>query len=361
MKLYNRYLLGKTIAGFAAFASIFICLIWFSRAISFIKYVTENGVKLSQFFYLFILVLPWLLLFIIPVSLFAAILLIYNRLIQNNEISILKNSGLTNAQIFRPVALIAIICSLFCFGISFYLLPYTNKQLRLSRTDLKNNYANLSFSPQTFETFNNLTIYAKIRDENNNLSGILLHDQRSPSYSVTITAKKGKIVAEKNSGLLYMKEGTIQKFNYENSKSEILSFDDYVFNLSEKQEISKKTNWKAKERYFSELINPQDNPDYLELEKYKSEIHQRFTYPLLSIVFSTIAVACILRGNFNRRGNISSIILAITITVCFLALTMVCYDLIEINSDLVPVLYLNFALFFLIGVKILKSDHHKKS
>ena len=356
MKLYSRYIFNQTTLSFVAFASILVCLIWFSRAISFVKYVTENGVALSQFFYLFILILPWLLLFIIPVSLFAAILLIYNRLIANNELAILKNSGLTKAAICRPLFMIIGLCSVFCFLLSFYLMPYANKQLRLSRANLKNNYASLAFNPQTFETLNNITIYTKDRDKNNNLHGILLHDQRSSSHSMTITAQRGNITTENNSVLLYMENGTVQKLNYESDESEILTFDNYVFNLTETQEASKRARWKAKERYLHELINPQGDQKPEWLQQYRAEIHQRFTYPLLSAIFALIALSFILSGDFSRKGNTQNIIKAIVTAVIFLGITITSYDLIEKNEQMTFAPYLIFTLSFIIGIKALREN-----
>jgi len=353
--LYSRYIFHKTLVGFAGLISILISLIWFSRAISFVKYVTENGIGLDKFFYLFILILPWLLLFIIPVSLFAAILLTYNRLITNNEITILKNSGLTKLEICKPILSLAVFSSLACFAISFFFMPYANKELRLSRIDFNNNYSNLSFSPQTFETLNKLTIYAKNRDKNNQLSGILLHDERSARYSITITAETGNIETENHSALLYMQNGTVQKFNHEDQKSEILNFDDYVFNLTETQKNDDKTRWKSKERYLNELLNPEETSESFELERYRAEVHQRFTYPLLPLIFSAIALACILRGSFSRHGNISNIILAVSLSVIFLGLMISCYNLVEASAKFTPLLYLNFALFFVISFKILNN------
>ncbi len=317
--------------------------------------MTENGVALSKFFYLFILILPWLLLFIIPVSLFAAILLIYNRLISNNEVVILKNSGLTKFEIGRPAILIGIIASLFCFTISLYFMPYANKQLRLSRIDFQDNYANLAFNPQTFETLKELTIYAKNRDENNQLFGILLHDERSPQYSITITAKTGKIVTEDEAALLHMEEGTVQKFNYESRQSEILNFDNYSFNLTENNKNSSRLHWKAKERYIHELINPNDDSEDFEIQKYRAEIHQRITYPLLPIIFSMIALACILRGEFSRKGNLPNIILAVALASIFLGLTLVSYNLLESSSKFLPLPYLNLIIFFTISQRLLTS------
>lgn len=358
--LYQRYLLHKTLVTFGAIVAILIALIWFSRAISFVSYVTENGVELSQFFFLFVLILPWLLLFIIPVSLFTATLLTYNRFNNSNEITILKNSGLTNWDISKPIILLASFVSLFCVLISFFLMPYANKQLRLSRINIHDNYANISFNPQTFETLKELTIYAKDRDESNHLYGILLHDERSSEYSLTITAKSGRIAVEDKSALLYMNDGTVQKFNYDDRKSEILNFDDYVFNLSENQKGNSRLHWKAKERYIHELINPNDDSEYFEYAKYRAEIHERFTYPLLPIMFSMIALAFILRGQFSRHGSMSNIILAILTAAIFLGITLISYSLIEGTEALTPVLYLNFALFFAISLRIL-IHHDKKS
>jgi lipopolysaccharide export system permease protein len=355
LKIYSRYILHKTTTGFIGLISVLISLIWFSRAIPFVKYVTENGIGLDKFFYLFILILPWLLLFIIPISLFVAILLTYNRLITHNEITILKNSGLTKFEICKPVFLLTLSSSIVCVLISFFFMPYANKELRLSRIDFKNNYSSLSFAPQTFETLNRLTIYAKNRDESNKLSGILLHDERSDKYSITITAETGSIVAENHSALLYMQNGTVQKFDHKDQKSEILNFDDYVFNLTEANKKDEAIHWKAKERYLSELLHPEEDSETFEIERYRSEIQQRFSYPLFSLIFSAIALSCILRGGFSRHGSSYNMVLAIALAIVFLGSTMSIYTLIESSAKFTPLLYLNFILFFGISFKILNS------
>lgn len=351
MKLYSKYLFQKTAFAFTAIISVLILLIWFSRAISFVKYVTENGVALSKFFYLFVLILPWLLTFIAPISLFAAVLLIFNRINTTNEITILKNSGLTKLQICKSTILLSILVSIFCFTLSFFLTPFANKELRVSRVNIKNNYTNLSFSPQTFESLKDLTIYARGRDNQNNLSGLLLHDKRNPQYSVTITAKSGKISVENNSALLFMQNGTVQKFNYKDQKSEILNFDDYVFNLTQNQEDNSSLRWKPSELYLHQLLNPDSELSDDELAKYRSEINQRFTYPLLPISLTLIALSFILRGQFSRRGNSINIILAIFSAAAFLGISITSYNLIETSPKFIILPYANFLLFLIFSLR----------
>lgn len=360
MNLYSRYIFTKTVTNFAGFISILVCLIWFSRAVSLVKYITENGVKLSQFLYLFVLILPWLLLFIVPISIFAAVLITYNRLIETNEITILKNSGLTKLAICRPIAGFAALCSIFCFFISFYLMPYANQELRTLRVDFRNNYASLSFNPKTFETLNNLTIYAKERDANNNLLGIILHDERSESHSLTITAQEGNIVAQENLALLYMKNGTVQKFNHQEGNSEILNFDTYVFNLTKNKKDDSAPRWKAKERFFSQLINPEPDTNFSDIDKFRAEIHERIIFPLFPIIFSLIALSCILHGQFKRHGNLLNIFKAICFVTLFLALTLTISDLIVATPAFIPLLYLNVALFIAVSLKFLTTNYRKK-
>lgn len=279
----------------------------------------------------------------------------YSRLISNNEISVLKNSGLTKLQICKSALWIGFLASSFCLIISLYLMPYANKKLRLSRIDFKNNYASLFFNAKTFETINNLTIYTKERDSEDNLCGIMLYDERQSQHSITITAKKGHIKAENDSALLYMASGTIQKFNYTTKHSEILYFDDYVFNLSEHSGVTESMRWKAKERYLHELINPEDGVEEHDINQYRSELHQRFTYPLFSIVFALIAVASVTHGEFNRRGNMKNIVMSILLTATFMTLTISSYRLIERSGKMTPFLYANILIFVIISLSMLRD------
>lgn len=359
--LYQNYLLKRILTAFIGIITILVLLIWFSRAVPFVRYITENGVEISQFLLLFLLILPWLLLIIIPISLFVALILSYNRLNSTNEITILKNSGLTKFHIAKPAIKLSIFLCIICALISFLIMPFANKKLRISKLNIKDNYASLAFNPQTFETLKNLTIYAKSRDELNQLSGILLHDKRSEEYSLTITAKSGKIIVEDNSALLYMEEGTIQKFNEESAKSEILYFDNYIFNLTESQKSVSDFRWKPKERYLTELLNPEEDTSAEEFKKYNSEIHERFTYPLFSIIFSLIAVSAMLRGQFSRRGNISNIILAIAMTSIFMIVSITSFGLIESSSKFIFLPYLNCVIFLIISIRMLSANYHKVS
>lgn len=357
--LYFNYLLRKTSGQFFGIITILISLIWFSRAISFMKYITENGIGIGKFFYLFLLILPWLLIFIIPVSIFIAVIIVYNNMTKSNEITILKNSGLTKLKIVKPIISLSVFISIICFFITFYAMPYANKQLRIMRIDFANNYASLAFKPKTFETINNLTLYIKNRDDNNRLYGIMLNDERSDKFAITITAQYGDIVVRNNSAFLYMENGTVQRYSYDKNVTEILNFDSYVFNLTRDKNKDSQIVWKANERYFDELLNPQDDLDEKTRNKIRSEIHERIVYPLLPIVLVLIAGAGILYGDFNRRGNIRNLAMTIISGVIFMTLIIFSSELIEDSAKNTPFLYLVIITFIIGSLIVLKERNIK--
>lgn len=354
MKLYNLYLTRKIIGYFVVIVTTLVLLIWFNKAMSFVEFITEKGVTLRDFLNLFLLILPWLLLMIIPVALFIAILTAYSQMNNHNEITTLKNAGLDKISLARPAINIALLFCVICYCISFFVMPYANKKLRSIKSNFRVNYASLIISPGIFENLNSLTIYVKDRDESGNLSGIFIYDNRNPEYANTITAESGTMHQDENI-LLYLNRGNAQRFNYQTTKTDILNFDSYVFNLSDNNQQDPSFKWKAQEMYIDELLHPPADSSEKELQTYRVELHQRITYPLFSITLALIATASILSGKFSRYGNLRHNIVAFVFAAFFVVSIMSGYSVIERYKDLVPLVYVDLLIFILISWYFLKS------
>jgi lipopolysaccharide export system permease protein len=357
MKLYNLYLARKITSYFLVIVLTLILLIWFTKAISFISFITEKGINISDFLNLFILILPWLLLIIIPVSLFIAVIISYNQMLSHNEIIILKNASLDNLKLARPAIALGFISCLICYSISLFIMPYANKKLRTTRTNFNYNYVNLIISPGIFENLNSLTIYVKNRDNKNQLSGVLIYDNRNEDYSTAITAKSGIINQEETSDgslLIYLKDGTVEKSDHKTHKTDILHFDSYVVNLSDSNIPAANLSWKASERYIGELLHPDETASQKDLNSYYVELHQRMTYPFLSLVLVLIATATILSSKFSRHGNLAHTLKTSLFASVFIGLFMSSYSLIDYSTQLTPLIYLNLMLFVALSFYQLK-------
>lgn len=338
--IYQSYLLRSSLINWLGITFVLIILIWFSRAIPFMSFVTENGIEIGDFLYLFVLILPWILIYLVPISFFIATLLSLNRLMQYNEITILKNCGLSNFKIAQSTIFFGLILTLFTYFLSFYLMPLANKQLRISKYNIQNNYTNLSFVPQTFENLNQITIYTKSRDNKNNLYGILINDQRQEDSSITLTAEFGNLIIEDDSVFLKLKNGTLQRFNLKSKKSEILKFDEYIFNLNDKNYESFNYKWKPNERLINELIYPTDYLSAKEIEKINAEIHKRINDPLISLVFSIIICTSILNIKISRRGNFFALFLTLIWCLIYIIFLIFSYRLNENSNSMFFVPYL---------------------
>ncbi|GDX36707.1 hypothetical protein LBMAG18_12180 [Alphaproteobacteria bacterium] len=239
-------------------------------------------------------------------------------------------------------------------------MPYSNRSLRESKSAINENYTNLAFKSQTFESFKDLTIYSKKRDENDNLVEIFLHDKRSSEYNLTITAKQGKIIIQDNSALLEMNRGTIQKYNYLTQKTEIMEFDHYLFNLNDNNSVKASNRLKPNEYFFYELFNLEQNLSESDYQKLITERHERIVDPLLSIVLASIAMAFVMQGEFRREQNSRNILKAITIASLYLILNIISYSFIKHGSIYVTLPYLNFLVFMIISYKALNNNYRLK-
>ncbi len=346
MKLYYQYILKNNIKQFIFVTLTLVSVILLTRSSSFLVFITEKGVGLVDFLSLLILITPWLLTIIIPASLFISLIICFNKMISNNEITILKNAGLSKFNILRPVILLSVLCSLVCYVISLYLMPMANKHLKMKKHNFQLNYNNIMISPGIFENLNNVTISVEGR-KGNLLSGILIYDDRNLNYSSTITSTSGLIERKSDSLLIHLKDGTIQRFNNQTNITEILRFDSYIIDLNDEKKINENFTWKARERYFGELLNYDKNLHPKHIAQYKVEIHKRITMPLFSVILTLIATSSLFSGSFNRRGNLRNILKSVFLAILFITSSILIYNIMEKSIAFAPLIYLNFLIFFI--------------
>ncbi len=355
MKIHNKYLFDNTAKLFFIVLTVLISIVWFSKTISFVRYITDNGIETSQFFYLFILILPAILVYMIPVSLFIATAFTLNKMLVNNEISVLRSSGLSDMKISVPIIKISLYMAFFCLIITTILMPYSNKKLSVTQQNLKNNYTNIAFTEGVFENMKDITIFVSEKKEDATLVGIMLNDNRNKDVSLTITAQEGRLGIKNDKLFLYMTEGTVQRFINSSMQTDVLEFDSYVFNLTEEEKVEERKAWKARERYIHELINPTDTYTKDQEREYIAQVHKRIITSLFGITMVVICLMFMLKKDFSRRGNLYSIIYTVVASTIFLGIAISLFRISEVNLDFIYLNYFNFIVFTFIPLYILRK------
>ncbi len=139
--------------------------------------------------------LAWMVVLVVPMSVLVATLMAYGNMSANNEIAIMKASGISVYKMIMPpfVASIVICILLIIFNNSIY--PDANHAARILLQDVSNKKPTLSLVPGLFsQEIPNYSILArKVDSESNLLEGVTIYDHSNPSQLNVVTAEKGKL------------------------------------------------------------------------------------------------------------------------------------------------------------------------
>lgn len=139
--------------------------------------------------------LSWMLVLVIPMATLVATLMAYGNFSQNNEITILKSSGVSLYKMMRWPFIASIVLAFLLFLFNDEVLPDANHQARLLMQDISQQKPTLSLEPGFFsqEVSKYAILVREINSNTNELSGVTIYDYTIPAKINVVTADKGKI------------------------------------------------------------------------------------------------------------------------------------------------------------------------
>ena len=298
MKIINRYLFKEIIKllGIILFVLTFVLLM--GKILQLMDLMVK-GVEPSQIFRLILFLLPSFLVFTIPISLLISILIALGRLSSDNELTVLKASGISLYRITPPVLLIAVISFIMTTFTTFFLVPYSNMAAKALLFNVARDKASIGIKEKVFNAdFNGIVLYAeKIPYDGRFMKGVLVSDQRSTEEPGTIIAKKAFLVSDPKSlkVTLRLENGTIYfvNENFKNFRKMDFKYYDINLDISSALEDAKNLNTKAiKEMTPGELIKKLKNSNLNDKSYRESaiEFYKKFSLPSSCLVFSILAI-----------------------------------------------------------------------
>lgn len=275
------------------YTTFFFCLL----ILLFVFLVTQGFIQLADFVFnkeinLFLLLkllgltLPFLLTFIIPMSILVASLLTFGRLSHDNEITALRAGGVGLLPVVAPLVVSVVVLCLFSFLLSDRVASFSHYAHRkvLARIGVESPAAILEEG--TFiKKFKNFVIFIYEIDKNK-LKGIRIYQPQEGKSTRTIIAHKGEFISipEKNVVKLKLIEGTSDEPDpHDPSKLYKLHFKTYdlplnVSGMKESEGLGKK----PKDMSVQELRN--------EIRRLGEE-GIKATYPLAAEIHNKIALS----------------------------------------------------------------------
>jgi len=331
-------------------------IIWLSQSLRFIDLIVNKGLEVSTFLYLTLLLIPSLFIVILPFALFLSVIFIYNKLMSDSELLVLKSAGISRIGIATPAIFVAVLATILNYIISLYVMPISAREFKNLQNLIRNNYASTLLQEGVFSTpINGLTVYIESRDNEGTLHGILVDDARNQDKRMTLMAQEG-ILQQTPSGPRFMLiNGNRQEVNTENGNLSTLYFDSYPLDLSFYTRAPNKRVLTTEERYINELLQPVETNEK-ERNIMISEGHHRLTWPLFSLTLTLVAVAILFSGQLNRRGQWKRIFAATLFAMLFIVIDLILKNIISARPALSFMFYANTILPGILCIYILNSS-----
>jgi len=336
----DRYIFHQLLTATIFVAVTLTCVVWLTQSLRFVEMIVNRGLSIPLFVYFTLLLLPNFVAICLPVALLVATLFIYNRLLADSELVVLRAGGFSHYRLARPAIVLAALATVVCYTLTVYFIPASYRSFKDLQASLRTSFPTILLQEGVFNTVvKGITVYVRRRDDNGELRGIMVHDARNPARPITMMAERGSIVADANGPRVVMVNGNRQETNEKDGGLSLLYFDRYSFDIGAIAP-TRGVRWREpRERFLPQLFTPPTSDDWAR-NKLLLEGHYRLAMPLLPVAFAFVALAFMLGGDFSRRGQLARILCAVATVLLIEAAQLSVKNLGEKLPALAPLMYL---------------------
>lgn len=347
-----RYLSGQIVTAMVFIVVSMTCVIWLSQSLRFVDLIVNRGLPIPSFVYLTLMLMPTWLSIVLPIAAFAGTLFVYNKLTNDREIVVLSAAGLSPMRLATPALVVAVATTAVTYLMTLYLVPMSYRGFKELQFQIRHNFDHLILREGEFRSIGDgITVYVRAREDQGQLSGIIVHDQTNPKRTVTLVAERGALVTTPEGPRVVMANGSRQERDADTGRVNVLYFDRYTVDLGAMREEVQRTFRDQNELFVHDLLNPTERiTDPRNFDEYVAEGHQRLTSPLLALSLTAIGVAVLLSGEFSRRGQTVRIISAVVLAAIAEAMGLGSKYLAAREPWLIPVMWLAVLGPFLVAL-----------
>ena len=361
MSRFTTYAIKEITSSFLFLSILLTGIIWLGQGLRHIDLLTTNNVSIETYISYVVLLLPKIILLTFPICVFLAILFNLNRLRNDSELIILGTSGKYEKNILiKPIILFSSLMFLVLLFFSLFLTPSSLKELRYKIIEIRSSGIHISLLKEKkfISPTSNFTIFLQEK-KNNEIFGLLIHDQSNVNKPQTYIAEKGKFISSNNVSFLKLFNGSIQIYDSDVNRVSEVAFNTYNLDLTP---YSKKESPHIypDELSTSDIRNNLKGTTPSNYSKYQkeqfAELHKRFINPIYIIIYALLPLLMI---NFSKRPDDSwrfPIIAVSAIAFAIQIFQITFTNLLIDNSQLVEVYYAFPLIFILITIIYLYKD-----
>ncbi|MBF0212712.1 MAG: LPS export ABC transporter permease LptF [Magnetococcales bacterium] len=192
MNRLSRYLFVDCAQTAILALGILTFLIMLPQILLLVDLWINKGASFSVLRQMIFYAVPQFMVGTLPMALLSGTLLTLGRLARDSELVVIKASGVSLWQLARPIGALVAIFTVFALLLNWIWVPRAFYEFTVLKKALLSSNTALTMQSRTFNrSIPGLTIYINHQDPlTGTLEGVLIHDQRVPSETVTITARR---------------------------------------------------------------------------------------------------------------------------------------------------------------------------
>ncbi|GAB4379479.1 MAG: LptF/LptG family permease [Calditrichia bacterium] len=289
MLILPRYIIREHVGPFFFSLAVIMFVFVTKFIVQYIGKIFGKGLPFLTILEFVYLNLAWMLALAVPMAVLVAALMAFGRLSADNEITILKTSGISLYKIIRPVILTAVLLTLVMFWFNDRVLPEYNHKARLLFYSITRKKPTLQLEEGIYITIGKFSILVEeidkslgqtvveksdimgpeiLEDAADRLRNITIFDRSRTEAQRTIIANRGHLVFDKESERLVFTlfEGEIHEINTQDfSEYRRLQFTRNVFYIPAPELVFKRSEdtWRGDREMSTKMMRE-------EVRKYRS-------------------------------------------------------------------------------------------
>jgi lipopolysaccharide export system permease protein len=350
-----RYLILEILPPFAVALLGFTSIVFLGRMMKLAQMIVIKGIGLWVVLETCAYLLPYLLVFTLPMAATVGVLLAMTRLTVDQEIIALKTSGLSFAQLLPPILGFALAAALLTLVLSVFGSPWGQQETRELLKEMVKKRADLGIQEQVFNTdFQGLMLFVnQVAPKGGELDGIFIYDYRDEENPHTVYAQRGQVSYDPSQETMIMDlfDGRVFRWEKEPNRWQTVEFKSYQVPL-QMFGIGQKGGKSEQEMSLGELrailaANPKGSDKY---NRAVVEMNQRFALPVGALLLCLMAMPLGLRP--GRHGRAWGLILGLMVFLVYYIIFTASWRLAitaRVNPSLAPwisdILFIWVALF----------------
>ena len=299
MNIISRYFKRQLFGIFMMLLMILTGLAWMMQIMALMKFLINYGVNFSSFLYMTSMMIPFIVSIIVPFVTFISVIFIYNKMISENEVTVMMASGLSPWQIAKPAVSLALILTICHLVLNIWLVPISQSKFYSTQWDLRYGLAHLKLQEAAFTKLTDGLVVYVDKVANQDMNHVMLSDTRDPENEMLIFAERGKLVSTIHGLSIVTDNGSLQMKGKQGFTTGTFDSFDMDLNLSDTDaDASFRVRRVPTFTLLKDVINQQNvRRHHLTLV----EICTRLINPFMNLILAIVCTLILLKTSLLRR------------------------------------------------------------